>query len=374
MSLSTTQDLMEKQPSNPYYTEAPIDFSVINDMNTEAEKLLSQKKRELKAYKATIASAEEKIRELQSMVEERQSILSSIQFEDEEEIREEREMFERESQILEDEQRFEIQRLKEKHEEEMNNLSLDFQKTLSESENWSKRHAKIALQEKITQANQMKQEISQLKNQLNDTIFLKRSKPKNTMNEVQKKIVLEAAKLEKQISEITALTREEMRDSRTKIDECITAVELRKQKFAAEIRRLEDEYQKRNEKYEAHIKALSEQYSLEKSRIEQAITSANQKAEKTEMIIKQIEQHHDAQLSEVLNDIEQTRKSLTLAKSAKQSEGAMRSIVRNTQMINDKCKGVQKEISLINNELVELDDENRALSQELAKLQSVLPQ
>ena len=173
---------------------------------------------------------------MQDVIAQKTSELESLTKPDETQASE-RQMIEDEIEKLEAQHQREMQRLKEQHEEEMMTIKADFQQTLTESEKWSNRHAEIALQKKMTELETLKQEAAKAKQELNETTFVKsRSASYNRNNSTQennsiltqKMVAEQIAKLEEQLSELTAITREELRDSRAKINESVAAIELRR--------------------------------------------------------------------------------------------------------------------------------------------------
>jgi len=189
----------------------------------------------------------------------------------------------------------------------------------------------------------------------------------------QKDNAEQIARLEETISELTALTREELRDARAKIDECVAAVELRRQGHTTELRRLDDEARERRERYEAHLVALREQYRLEGATMEQRIQAAGARAEGTERVIQQLEKHHETQLGEVLGDIETMRRAYgSPTHRNTQNAERMRASVRESQRLTDECRSFEQEAAVIDREIGELDGENRSLERELARLNAQL--
>ena len=164
-----------------------------------------------------------------------------------------------------------------------------------------------------------------------------------------------------------------MRDARAKIDECVAAVELRRQGNAAELKRLDDEARDRKERYDAHLNALREEYELERSTIEQQIAAANARAENTERIIQRLEQHHEAQLTEVLGDIETMRRSCGSPNAQSlQYQERMRATIRESQRLSEEFRNIEQESAMIDREINELESENRELKHELARLNALL--
>lgn len=373
---------MQSTNSDPLNTTKSANISELEEMNKEADLMLKQKEKELQSYTEAVKAADNILRQLQKTVASKTAELAAITKPDEN-AESDRFAVEEEIEKLEAEHQKEMQRLQDQHTNEMMALKADFQNTLNEAENWSNRHAEIALQEKMNELERLKQEAIDAKQKLNETTFLRsRSSSyyngKNNSNSgsnilTQKTVADQIAKLEEQLSELTAVTREELRDSRAKIDECVAAIELRRQSQAAEVRRLEDEIKQRQERYANHIKAVKEQYQLERQTIEQSIEVTSQRGTNTEKIISQLEQHHEAQLSEVLNDIESMQKSIENSGSKANSNAAsVRSVIREIQQLMEEKSAIIEETKMIENEIQELDEENENLNRELNVLRSRL--
>lgn len=372
---------MQNTNSDPLNTTKPANITELEEMNKEADMMLKQKEKELQSYTDAVKEADNILRQLQKIVASKTAELASITKPDEN-AETDRFAVEEEIEKLEAEHQKEMQRLQDQHTNEMIALKADFQNTLNEAENWSNRHAEIALQEKMNELEKLKQEAIEAKQKLNETTFLRsrsssynngqnNSKSSNLLT--QKTVADQIAKLEEQLSELTSVTREELRDSRAKIDECVAAIELRRQSQAAEIRRLEDEIKQRQERYANHIAAVKEQFQLERQTLEQSIEVTSNRGTNTEKIISQLEQHHEAQLSEVLNDIESMQKSIeNSGNKANSNAASVRSVIREIQQLMEEKSGIIEETKMIENEIQELDDENESLKKELNILRSRL--
>ena len=367
---SNASTLIGTNPSNPYVSVSPARFSSLEDMNNEAQAILNSKKEELTQYQQVVADAERILSKLNAEIEQKTSFLQQLQeneHTDEDEI--EAQQAEHELALLQQKHEEEIQKIKAQHEEEMHTLQSDFQQTLTEAENWANRHGQIALQEKMEELESLRREAEATKRQLDEVTFItSRTQASKESENDQKKNAQEISALENQISELTSITREEMRDSRAKIDETLAAIELRRVSHEAELKRLDEEIAQRKESYDQHIEAIKQQYANERQTVEQSIQSENNKAENTERIIKQLEKHHEAQLSQVLGDIETMRRSTgTGGAKPKQSIEEMRATVRDNQKIADEIRALDDEIRMVNEEIKSLEDENRDLKQELLR-------
>lgn len=363
--------ILPEQPSYPFNKTTKPAFSSLQEMNKEAQQMLSQKQAELDAYKATVADAEEILAQLQKEVQSKQAELESLNT---------TELEDNESSILEHDladldakYAKEIEEMRVKHEEELNALRADFQQTLQEAEQMANRHSEIALQEKLKELNELKQEAQNAKFQLNELTYIQtKSRTSKAIDEAERNSSDQIVQLERQISELTAITREEMRDARAKIDECVAAVELRRENHAAELKRLQNEADQRNEKYSAHLQALRQQFELEKATLQQNIDAINKRSDNTESIINQLGKHQDTQLSIVNNDIETMKKSLSESPlNTRKNFNSARNSIRESQRIAIECRNIDEEVKLIDNEINQLEGENKSLRKELKRLSSL---
>jgi chromosome segregation ATPase len=352
-------------------TEATI--SSLDDMNSEGLSLLRQKQKELNEYTDSVAKAEEYLAQLQTIIQAKVAELESISGLDDDQ-RTQQATIDAQLTGLASKHQEQVRQMKAEHEAELNSIHRDFAQTLDESRQWATRHCEIAVQEKLDEAAQLKAAAKEAKRHLNELTFVKnRATASRLIDAAQKKDADQIARLEEQISELTAVTREEIRDARAKIEECIAAVQLRRTAHARELQRLENEASERNERYQEHLTVLGEQYELERATIEQQIGTAETRAASTEQVIERLEKHHEAQLREVLGDMETVRKSYGLPeKKNRQQADALRQLVKESQDIAEECRTVEEEMRLIDQEVEQLESENRELVRETNRLAGIL--
>jgi chromosome segregation ATPase len=323
----------------------------------------------LKSYQESVATAERYLAKLQQRIQEKTAELESVSTDDD--LQSQQAAIQRQLADLETKHKEEIDQITADHEAELESLRRNFAQTLEESRTWSERHEEIALQEKVDELNQLKMEAREAKRQLNELTFVKRSGRSDDIQ--QRTNVEEISRLEEQISELTALTREEIRDARAKIEECVAAVELRRRSYADELGRLEREATERNERYQEHLAVLKQQYDLERATIEQQTQATEARATNTEKIIEKLERHHETQLKEVLGDMETMRRSFrSPSKRSQRGAESMRALVRESQRLNEECRGAEQEIRVIDQEIEELENENQDLKRESERLARLL--
>ena len=357
---SQTQSKLEK-----LHEEASIALAektqIIQQLNEEidqAEKQCAQLKAELQAKAIEMQDQESSADEKQEDGEE----------EEEEEI----------SEFVQAKARHEeeIERIKTEHEQEIKDLQIEFTRKLKAAEDWNEKHAEALRIEKEAKIEDLKNQIESLKIAQSESIytqtqtknkFYKDAKAQSAANEQK------IQDLEAQLSDLQSITREELRDIRAKIDECLVTVELRQQEHQTEIDRYEKEIADRNEKYGAHIAALTEQLKNEKERLEQSATSAEKKIQSLEKVLNQLEKHHQKQVEATQQDIERMKASIINVRTrGDQTLEATRSSVTQIQTVSRECKKMQDELQLIEKEIAELQAENAELREEQARLENAV--
>jgi chromosome segregation ATPase len=229
----------------------------------------------------------------------------------------------------------------------------------------------MALERKQAELDAVKKLEAEAKQRLNELALVPRRLTSRAADERHRELGNRIAALEGQISEVTAVTREEMRDARNKIEESVVAVEMRRKSQVAEIARLEAERDSRDEKYEAVLAALQEEFDATKAALQMAIDNAAQKAVHTEQMIAKLGEHHQSQLSEALDDMRFVKQSVLITqKQEEEGQTTVRSMIRNIEALEAEKRAIVDELKIVRAEIGDLDEENAILRRELAKLNS----
>ena len=164
------------------------------------------------------------------------------------------------------------------------------------------------------------------------------------------------------------VTREEERDVKAKINECLATIDLRKREHEALLAKAQGELSDRKEKYELHVKQLEQQHESEKKRLQLSIQAETEKIDNLQKVIRKMEQQHTRNLQDSLREIE--RMKTTLYQSRKEDDGLeeTRSTVTQLQDIQKRQRQTEQEIAIVDQEIAELSEENDRLRVELAKL------
>ena len=355
---------------NFIYTQTAT-FHTLDDMNSEAKQMLQEKQKELDSYRSTVMEAEELLSKLQKEVREKEAELQSLKNYDADDEEEKiRQSFIIEVDELKEKHANEIREIRLRHEDEMSRLRSDFERSLSEAEQWNEKHSSIAYQQKLEELNDLNKQTQAARIQLNTVTFHQRRAPSTIpVDEQQKANVLAIAELETQISELTSLTREEMRTSMSKVEELLESIEYRKEEHRSELHKLEIEITKRREIYKEHFETLKQQFKLEEETIQKEIDAHINRTFSIEDLMDHIGKHHEVQVSSVNKDIDTIRRSiLTPKNNLRHSYDSVRSTVRETQRLTDECQMMDDETKIIDQELYQLEIENKSLAKELKRL------
>jgi ElaB/YqjD/DUF883 family membrane-anchored ribosome-binding protein len=173
--------------------------------------------------------------------------------------------------------------------------------------------------------------------------------------------------LQNQLSSLSSLSREEMRDVRSKIDECLAAVDLRAREHENEIEKYKREIAERQAQYNKHLEVLAVQFRTEKQRLEQQLAAVLARGQNMQKILKQISHHHNTQLKMALQDNEKM-KSVIYEARARETVSTIPK--EESQPSAFETRRIEQEIAMVNSEITELEQENKNLHNELKKVRT----
>jgi transketolase len=179
--------------------------------------------------------------------------------------------------------------------------------------------------------------------------------------------------LETQVAEIGAITREEIRDVKGKIEECLAAVDIREQEHKNDRERYEHELAERERQYSIFFETMKQQYVSEKQRLEQEVTALGNRISHLQKVMKQLDKQHDVQLRTTLGDVEKMKGSLYQSMTRGEDLGVERNKrLAEERQIRMECREIEGEIGIVEKEIVELKAENEGLRFELSRLDGVV--
>ena len=344
--------------------------SKIEKLNSEAQAILTQKADVIAELETAIEDAEKQLVKLRAEYEAR-ATTAEIDEEDDAKAKDE-DLIDLEKLKQEHDQ--EIRDRTEKQEEEVASMKLKFTRALKDAEAWAEEHAENVYAERSAQLDVLKQELSKIKDEVSEE-QLQQSQTRTRLFNQSKTRAMQSAQriqfLQTQLSELSTVTREELRDVRAKIDECLASVELREREHRAEIEKYEKEIASREERYNTHLECLTQQFNNERQRLNQQYEAAVEKCDNLQRILSQLERHHESRLQATLQDNERMKSTIYQAKSREdESFTDTRSYISQIQSTQHEVRQVQKDLALVNQEIADLQSENHQLQEELKRLQT----
>ena len=341
----------------------------LDEMNAEGREVLAQKDAELQALLVAVTEAQQTLADLTSQIDAKSAELASISPSTGSQVD-----IERSLANLDREHRAALEEMRLKHEQEMTLLRSEFERTLRDADQWASEHARAALDQKRWELEQLKVEAQETKRQLDEAMLVRdHAHEARLIDADHKSRADEVADLEAQLSELAALNREELRDARAKVEECVAAVSLRAQTNAEELARLEDEASARKETYDAHVNALREEYRQARGAVEREIAVVNGRAEGTRRITETLERRHETRLAQVAGDAETLRRTAAAPTAQMEVQRARaREAMREAERLWEECKNMEMETSEIDREIRELRMENEELRREISRFREVV--
>lgn len=344
--------------------------SKLEDIHNEAKQILGEKNAEISKLNQSIDEAEVQLKELKAQLRETLSKINKDPFDDNDDFMERQNDVEINTILEKNED--EIRELQQKHEEKLQRYKLQFGKSLKEAEQWSEQHIDAVYHEKMAKLTSLKQELEEAKAESQNAHMYVTS-TRQQFYSTNKSASIQASQritfLETQLTEITANSREELRDIKSKIDECLASVNVRQKEHKTELTKYEMELNQREEKYNMHVAALEEEFSAKKQRYQNEIDAENANLENLTKILKKIEKHHDKQMQSTLKDVENMKNTIYTAKArGDQAFEDTKATVGQAQNYMAEVREMEQEIAIMEQEINELNEENVQLKSEISKL------
>jgi chromosome segregation ATPase len=344
-------------------------------MHAEAKTILGQKASEIAKFNELIHEAEKNLASKRREVEKKSKILEGLQNSKDSEF--EIPAIDQEYvDSIKASQQEEVEKSQKRHSRHVEKLQRNLEKSLKETEDWAEHHAGVIALEKKAQLDSLRLQMEQMRVESDRTAFSAadaRTKLLDQSKSISRANTQRVQFLETQVAEITAVTREELRDIRGKIEECLTAVEIRDQEHKNDRSRYHQELEDRQNQYIALLDALKNQHLGEKQRLDQEITSSQARISHLQTVLKELDRHHETQLRTTLGDIEKMKGSLyqTMTRG-KESETDRELSLTELRDVRRECRQIEGEVQIVENEIRELTAENQQLKADLARLDSVV--
>ena len=343
--------------------------SKIEKLNTEAQTILSQKADVIAELEAAIEDAE---RELVKLRAEYESKAAAAEIDEHDDAKELDDLIDLEK--LKQEHDAEIRDKTEQQEEEVASMKLKFTRALKDAEAWAEEHAENIYAEKSAHLDTLKQELIKIKDEVGEEQLAQSQSRTKLFNQSKSRAMQSAQRiqfLQSQLSELSTVAREELRDVRNKIDECLAAVELREREHRAELDKYTREIASRDERYKTHLECLTQQFNNERQRLEQQYEAAVEKGDNLQRILSQLEKHLESRLQATLQDNDRMKSTIYQAKTRDDENFTdTRSYISQIQSTQHEVRQVEKDLGAVNQEISELQAENKQLQDELKRLQT----
>jgi len=348
------------------------DKTSIEDLHNESNAILSQKQAEIEELRESIHNAEEELRTLVLSVNQVETLFMNL----EDKAKKSREILDHndnDSFLHENE---EIAQIKLKNDEEYNTLKAQFAKSLEDSGKWIEKHLEIVKMEKKIQLEEAQKELIHMKSLTNETKLISSSKKSMFSQDAKSVSIMNSQRaqfLETQLSELSSIMREEMREIRSKIDECLSSIDIRQLEYQNEYARYEKEIQEREGKYQAHLQSLVDTYEEEKKKYGVLITAAQSKAEGMEKMIKQLEKKNNYQTNVTMKDFEKLKSTIYSTRINNESmKNERQTGIKEYHDTEKECYEMEYEIKIIQNEIDELSDENLKMKNKIAEIEAIV--
>lgn len=346
------------------YTKSAIDLykqTHAEKVHQEATEILAKKRQLIAELNRRIDIAERQCSRLRAEVEVKYKLVSdeSISMQEEEDVQELEKTRVEHSRTIE--------RLVQMHNEQIDSIHSEFEKKLKDAESWNIEHLKTIRVEKEARVEELRRDIEEL-DQMAAAAFLASTKKKDlyiqdvevNAHNNKRKIAI----LERKLSDLTGDSKNELREVRSKIGECLSTVELRQDDYRKDIESYNHEIDERNLKYKQHIDSLEIQFNNEKARLLHAAKSEDLKMDSLTKMLEQLIKTHEHQMSMTKMDIDRMRSSLisakTRAEALTQSQSQSLPNLTVSQTSKD-CRQIEQELALVEREISELRNENMLL-------------
>ncbi|OHS94693.1 hypothetical protein TRFO_39137 [Tritrichomonas foetus] len=356
-------------------------------IHAEAQEILKQKNQEIENLKLQIDEAEKQLEGLKASLEEKANNLTltitngkpTSGVLDHDDLNEINAIFEH-CEVDVDIDFEELQRLNKEelhdvraqYDDEIQMLKIHFSRALKDIEKWSEKHAETVYLEKKAELNNLSQKLETLRSTQIDEYFSQtQAKTQNLYNIKSRasECSNRMKELNRQLADISALSRDEVREVRAKIDECILAVEIREREHQNEVEKYQSEIEQSDAFFKEQTKTMENEFLSEKACLQQRLNTAVTKTKDLHHALKQLAKHHEAQLQTAENDLKKMKESISISQERENSTlSETKSQSSQLQAFQRELKNNQQELDMICNELRAVQDENMQLRLEIDKM------
>ena len=347
------------------------DQSALQKLHNEARVQLEQRNEQIAQLNKELEKAEEKLSSAKRKLNE---IKSAAKEESNSEIYDDYSEIElKEIDAIKSKHQQDEQKLIEEYEDEAAKLETMYAKQLKEAEEYVDQHSQQVLLERQNELMNLQNDLQQLRENYN-TVNLEHTKQKDVLIDESRGTSMTNTQkiqyLESQLTEVAAISREEMREIRAKINETMIAFEERQKDFQNQVKKYEAEYDRRNKQYEEHIGAIRQQYDSEKEKYKTKIETDEHNYNSLQRVVKQLEKQREKQLSTAIKDNETMKTTIYQAKTREApSLQVTRTIMTQSHQYEQQCTNMIEEIKVIDEEIKDIMEENKELQAQLLKFE-----
>jgi hypothetical protein len=341
----------------------------LEKLHAQADRTLTQKADEITEMTRVVEETEQQLSAIQA---ELAAKIKQTEMEDESDSEDHESSMQNEAEALQIQQDLELDQIRQSHAVHIKTLKETFEKSIQEAEKWAENHAEAVKTERTVQLDQAKKQLDEIRTTKADSRFTANQSRTRSYQQSKGLSVQNGERirlLEAQISEISAATREEARDVKTKINECLASIEVRQRQHQLELAGYESEEKRRQPAHALHLKQTEHEAEAEKKRLEQAVVGEKAKSENLKKLVKQFEATQKRSIQTGHADI-QKLKGLVAQYKSQSLKGLdqTRDSVSRTGQFERRTRQVKQEILVVEQEIAELEAENADLRTQLAKL------
>lgn len=359
--------------------------SRIEAIHSNAIAVLSQKNQEIEKYKIEIDESEKELTRLKSILEslqandESKNQNSSDSNNDSKEKSNEDKLFldmENVDDIEEVKARYqeEIEETKSKYSNEIGTLQIYFSRSLKEAERIAEQHAETVYLEKKAELDETLRQIDLIESANEENQFRLTASRIQKMQQEKTNSMLNSLKIDKlsqELSDLTSLSRTELRDVKIKVDECFVTAEIQQKDHENEMRRLTDELESREKLFSRHYATVVQSYEAEKQRLSEQLQQSTQKIAELRKSYKNMTTQNEQQEKQLYNDIQKLKSSLSVSiKGRDQASSMIQSNVLKQQHFQREIKQIENDIAMVDKEIQEIQVENAQLKIEMNRIDS----
>lgn len=268
----------------------------------------------------------------------------------------------------------EVEEINGKYSHEIASLRIYFSKALKEAERIAEQHAETVYLEKKSELDETLRQIDLIESANEENQFkLTASKMQKIQQEKTTSMLnsIKIDRLNQELTDLTALSRTELRDIRMKVDECFVTADIHQKDHENEMRRLIDELENREKAFSYHYTTVVESYEAEKQKLTEQLQQTSQKISELRKSFKNMQTQHEFQEKQLHDDIQKLKSSVSIStKGRDQSSTMIQSSVLKQQHFQREIKQIENDIAMVDKEIQEVQIENAQLKLEMKRIET----